>query len=317
MPDLTPKPQSWHEYNRQTSKWEKVPDAGDTIPPLSSGSQADYDPKLTIATWNVDALAIHHNPRLEAILSRLIQQEPAPDVIFLQEVYRKAVVPAILDNDLIREGWFSSEADTTIWGGHQFATITLLSKARFGAPGGAPPCVLGRVSRINFSSRFSRDALCAEVLVPSQQSGTYRRVQLVNVHLDSPSPFVSPTSSRRPHQLFVAAEVLRKAGRGLVAGDFNGVLPEDETLIADNGLSDAWKVVHGDDPGYTWGVDGNEPFPPNRLDRVATLGLEAVEMEVMHPGTIDNQEAGEGAQEKKATPWSDHSGLKCTFIVEE
>jgi hypothetical protein len=36
------------------------------------------------------------------------------------------------------------------------------------------------------------------------------------------------------------ADLLREARHGLVAGYFNADLPEDDVLIQDNGLFDAW-----------------------------------------------------------------------------
>lgn len=82
------------------------------------------------------------------------------------------------------------------------------------------------------------------------------------------------------------AALLRSAGRGLAAGDFNPVLPADETLVAENGLLDPWPTTRGSEPGFTWGIDGKQMFPPARLDRIATTGMEARSIEVLHPGTI-------------------------------
>jgi tyrosyl-DNA phosphodiesterase 2 len=82
------------------------------------------------------------------------------------------------------------------------------------------------------------------------------------------------------------AALLRSAGLGLAAGDFNPVLPEDETLVAENGLLDAWTVTRGSESGFTWGIDGKQMFPPARLDRIAITVLQARSMEVLHPGTI-------------------------------
>jgi tyrosyl-DNA phosphodiesterase 2 len=113
-----------------------------------------------------------------------------------------------------------------------------------------------------------------------------------------------------------------------VAGDFNPVLPSDDTLVGDNDLVDAWTELHPEEPGFTWGVDGKEPFPPNRMDRVATLGLAVHDIEVLHPGSIRRTAVavdprGESASLNRAemhegedvVPWSDHSGLKCSFSV--
>ncbi|KAF4456289.1 Endonuclease Exonuclease phosphatase family [Fusarium albosuccineum] len=163
----------------------------------------------------------------------------------------------------------------------------------------------GPVWRVNFPSRFDRDALCCDVYVSSPSSDNPSkpsRLRLVNVHLDS----LAIQPSKRPEQLSIVADMLRDAGQGLVAGDFNPVLPEDSTLVENNGLVDAWVQVHGSMSGFTWGIDGKQRFPPSRLDKVAMLGLQPYRIEVMHPGII--QEA-----EDYTVPWSDHSGLECTF----
>jgi tyrosyl-DNA phosphodiesterase 2 len=114
----------------------------------------------------------------------------------------------------------------------------------------------------------------------------------------------------------IAAALLRSAGRGVVAGDFNPVLPADDTLVQDNGLVDPWVELHPSDPGFTWGVDGKEPFPPNRMDRIAVVGLRMQEVEVLSPGNIIKGDHV-GELDDRAVAWSDHSGLRCSFKVVE
>ncbi|KAJ3521005.1 hypothetical protein NM208_g13484 [Fusarium decemcellulare] len=231
--------------------------------------------------------------------------QPGADIVFLQEVSKSALVHLLRD-PRIRKSWYSSEANTASWGGHLFATMTLLSKARFGCFNDEIlKATLGPVWRVKFPSRFDRDALCCDVYVSSPSSDNPSkpsRLRLVNVHLDS----LAIQPSKRPEQLSIVADMLRDAGQGLVAGDFNPVLPEDSTLAENNGLVDAWVQVHGSMSGFTWGIDRKQRFPPGRLDKVAMLGLQPYRIEVMHPGVI--QEA-----EGYTAPWSDHSGLKCTF----
>ncbi|KAF9879548.1 endonuclease exonuclease phosphatase family protein [Colletotrichum karsti] len=326
-PDLTPLYQSWHEFNTTTAQWETVPNAVEYVPPQNFSQQTVDEDRMTLATWNVDAFSPLPNDRLSAILSRMLDQAPAPDIIFLQEVC-KPMVPFIMQDERIRSGWYSSEKDTVQWRGQLFATMVLISKSRFGHLGKTASGILGRVSRIKYRTRYGRDALCSEILLPTSTSNpnpgqpAFKRIQLVNVHLDS----LAVTPSRRPHQLSVVAKLLHNAGHGLVAGDFNPVLPEDGTLIEENKLEDAWKALRGEEPGYTWGVDGTEPFPPNRMDRVAMVGLTPLHVEVMHPETIalpksdnaQNRAGKEGveAEKEQTVPWSDHSGLKCTFTID-
>ncbi|TDZ35972.1 hypothetical protein C8035_v008421 [Colletotrichum spinosum] len=302
--------QSWHHFNKATLAWEAVAGAAEVNRPCG---QPQEDCKLTLATWNVDAFGALSGPRLLSIISRMVDHAPSPDVVFLQEV-SKTMLPALLEDERVRQGWYSSEKDVANWRGQLFATVTLMSKSRFGHLGGDALGVLGSVSRVKFRTRYGRDALCGEVFLPlSGDSGSplaYKKVRFVNVHLDS----LAVVPSRRPHQLSVVASLLHETGSGLVAGDFNPVLPEDDALIEENRLVDAWKALRGDEPGYTWGIDGKEPFPANRLDRVAMVGLRPLDMEVMHPGEMEVPD--EDSIEEKMVRWSDHSGLKCTFLVE-
>lgn len=66
------------------------------------------------------------------------------------------------------------------------------------------------------------------------QQKVHPRIRLINVHLDS--LLVRP--SLRPRRLQIVSSYLRAAGYGLVAGDFNSVLPEDDTLVNGSHLID-------------------------------------------------------------------------------
>lgn len=123
-----------------------------------------------------------------------------------------------------------------------------------------------------------------------------------------------------PRQMSIAASYLRSVGHGVVAGDFNPVLPEDETLVRDNNLIDAWTELHPNEEGLTWGLDSDEPFPPRRMDKVALVGLKACDIHVIRPGTcatnVSGKQVGLEQEEFKRSdqvPWSDHSGLVCGF----
>lgn len=303
----SPALQSWHHFIPSTQTWSPV--STSEPPRQASELGRNLDPKFRIVTWNVDAGAHFSDSRLEAIVSHILGLKPATDIIFFQEVSKPALLH-LLKDARIRESWFSTEADTTSWGGHIFATMMLVSKARFGpSDGSMPVSALGSVWRVKFPSRFGRDALCSDIFISSSSTDApsqISRLRLINVHLDS----LAIEPSRRPTQLSITAEMLREAAKGLIAGDFNPVLPEDNTLVAENGLVDAWTKVHDSEPGFTWGVDGKQAFPPGRLDKIAMLGLQPHEIEVMHPGLIKKDEFGVGQ-----VPWSDHSGLRCTFEV--
>lgn len=96
--------------------------------------------------------------------------------------------------------------------GASFASITLLSKSRFGYPrGGLADCPrIGPVWRVKFPSRFGRDALCCNILVKSgrPRSSTGQpapsRIRLINGHLDS----LQIRPSQRPRQISITAALL-------------------------------------------------------------------------------------------------------------
>ncbi|KND86226.1 hypothetical protein TOPH_09146 [Tolypocladium ophioglossoides CBS 100239] len=321
-PDTTSLFQAWHMFDGSSKRWSPV---GGRLTsnddPNEEHHGEDLDRKLVLVTWNVDATSSSPEKRISGIISNILSLTPVADVVFLQEVSR-AALSFILDDPSVRQRWYSSEADAVGWEGQSFACMTLLSKARFGHPReSAPRATLGPVWRVKYPSRFGRDALCCDVLFPSSGSGRARtRVRLINVHLDS----LPIQPSRRPRQISAITSLIRSAGRGLVAGDFNPVLSEDETLVQDNGLVDAWVELRPQDPGYTWGIDGKQPFPPNRLDKIATLGLQVEAIEVMHPDIIPTSEStwaerNPGQHPERdgdvSVPWSDHSGLKCSFEI--
>ncbi|KAK0372505.1 hypothetical protein CLIM01_10128 [Colletotrichum limetticola] len=310
---VAPIAQSWHQFEPTINTWEIVETHDVNNPPPSAPQDTtEISPHFVLATWNVEAFDQEPARRITAILDHLLNHSPSPDIIFFQEV-STTMLSALLNNSIVRDNWYSSEKDSRNWIGAPltaFATMTLLSKAKFGHIGRAALAGLGRVSRIKYRSFYGRDALCSEVFVPSRQPGAqmaaYKRLQLVNVHLDS----LSNGAAYRPAQLQCVGSLLHDVGHGLVAGDFNPVTPHiDASLVEDNGLLDAWKELKGEETGYTWGVNGTERFPANRMDKVAMVGLRPLHIEVLHPKQV--LLPGEDG----SVPWSDHSGLKCTFTL--
>ncbi|KAI1076180.1 Endonuclease/exonuclease/phosphatase [Whalleya microplaca] len=336
LSDAAPIFQAWHGYDPVTEQWTII-NTGHTARSRNGTDEGGSSggSKLTLVTWNVDSTSSLTESRISAILSHISKQTPTVDIIFFQEVSRLAL-NTLLKDSRIRNDWFSSEADETNWEGQSFASMTLLSRSRFRDTKESPgKATLGPIWRYKYPSRFGRDALCCDVFLPSLQAGplthelTDSRIRLVNVHLDS----LPIQPSQRPRQVSIVASIIRSAGRGLVAGDFNPVLPEDDTLIQDNRLVDVWPELHNKNPGFTWGIDGKQPFPPNRLDKIAMLGLRAQDMEVMHPNSITLSNSDETHDDTKmipspsedlerknsannnVVPWSDHSGLKCSFAL--
>lgn len=338
LPDLSdaapPVFQHWHVFDKSTCKWATVQPGSINNPRLSETSTPmSQTPDLRLLTWNIDAFGDKHESRMEGILSELEQMLAGgrgPDVVFFQEVSRRALA-YLLQHAWARESWISSEADDANWAGVPFATATLLSRSRFGMLPRGPDSKhgstgpssaaanngsfsLGPVWRVKYRSRFDRDALCCDIFWNRGTSPT--RIRLVNVHLDS----LNVQPSRRPLQAAVAASLLRAAGvgRGVIAGDWNAITSEDAILVQANKLVDAWECLHPGEDGFTWGLDGRgEPFPPGRLDKVAVLGLRPTGIRVVHPeilptavGSKGEGTAGDGGE---GVPWSDHSGLVCSF----
>lgn len=165
--------------------------------------------------------------------------------------------------------------------------------------------------RVALPSKYERDALCVDIIHPTTADTVLR---LINVHLDS----LGDTLQYRAQQIGILANVLREpgCGGGIIAGDFNAITPEDHALVDKDGLVDAWIALNGpaDANEATWGVsvelrDGREP---GRLDKVATVGVEARKMEALRPGYV---EVPRPAEESFKILWSDHCGLRFTFSI--
>ena len=317
-PDATAVPQSWHHFNHDQTTWLPITPSEPSVSSAANNNNAAESeatnrgnpPLLTLLTWNVDALANHPEPRILGILSTVRTQSPQPDILFFQEVSKPALA-SLLSHPWIRSHWYSSESDVTHWLGQQFAAITLLSRRTFSHihRDDIPNHRLGQIWRVRYPSRFARDALCCDIFIRPLNT----RVRLVNVHLDS----LPIQPSLRTRQLAIVANMLHAAGRGVVAGDFNPVLPGDDELVQANRLADVWTELQGTE-GFTWGIDGKQPFPPGRLDKIAMVGLEAKTIDVIHPGVLSNTDKVDESQDGKdelisTVPWSDHSGLKCSF----
>lgn len=325
LPDLSdagpPVFQHWHVFDKSTREWVPA-HAG----PSETSTSIPPSPVIKLLTWNVDAFGDHHEPRMEGIFSKLremIANGSGPDIVFFQEMSRRALA-YLLQNAWAREFWISSEFDETNWAGVPFATMTLLSRSRFGSKPeatSAPTAAasnglslsLGPVWRLKLPSRFDRDALCCDIFW-----NRTTRIRLVNVHLDS----LPIQPNQRPRQVAITAGLLRTAGvsRGVIAGDWNAITEEDRVLAGNNGLTDAWEDLHPGEHGFTWGLDGTgDPFPPGRLDRVAVLGVDLMGIRVVHPETLPAaKDSGVGKMTgdgEERLPWSDHSGLVCSFIL--
>lgn len=290
------------------------------LSPKSQKKDASRTQRLSLVSWNIDAFSSRPVSRAKLLLNHILESPKSPDIIFLQEV-TSDVRASLLDNSGVRAALLMTDAeDQTSFEGVPFATMTLLSRARFasdldpqkegdGVERGK--FMLGSVSRVTVPSKYRRDGLYVDIIPPTVPGTVFR---LINVHLDS----LGDTLLYRAKQIKMLADVLREpgCGGGIIAGDFNAIRPEDEGLVDENDLVDAWTALHereGPD-GATWGVgvERQDGLGPGRLDKVAMMGLKAEEMEGLRPGRIEVPKPGQTSDE---IPWSDHYGLRCTFTI--
>ncbi|KIJ04867.1 hypothetical protein PAXINDRAFT_103988 [Paxillus involutus ATCC 200175] len=298
-------------FNRSIRRWEPIP---------LRNVQSQVTQRLSLISWNIDAFSPRPVSRAKLILSHILEEPTSPDILFLQEVTPE-VRASLLDDARTRAAFLATDAeDQTSFKDVPFATMTFLSRACFtsgldsqkegdGIERGEN-FMRGPVARVILPSKYRRDALYVDIAHP-MSPGTV--IRLINVHLDS----LEDTLHYRAQQMKILADVLREPGccGGIIAGDFNAISPEDDALV-DNGLVDAWVALHGraDLDGATWGVgvERRDGLGPGRLDKVAMMGLKAKEIKVLRPGNIEVPRPGEKPVE---IPWSDHCGLKFTFII--
>ncbi|KDR78178.1 hypothetical protein GALMADRAFT_245212 [Galerina marginata CBS 339.88] len=281
---------------------------------------------FSLITQNLDAFSSRPIARAKLLLDDILKESKRPDVIFLQEVTSE-VYSAILANPTVRKAFLVADArDQMLFAGVPFENMTLLSRKRFafdlepqkeeeeGRLESGEKFGLGPVSRFKLPSKYGRCALSVDIIpssTPSAPSPVYR---LINVHLDS----LWHTLAYRIKQLEILANLLREPGcaGGLIAGDFNAISPDDHALLEKNGLLDAWVALHGGDEldGGTWGVgvERRDGLTAGRLDKVAMLGVEAKDMEVMRPRLI---EVPKSTGDSDYIPCSDHYGLRLSFDV--
>ncbi|KAF2112762.1 Endonuclease/exonuclease/phosphatase [Lophiotrema nucula] len=301
--DEAPVFQEWHQHHQDHWTPFLNEDQGSSV-------QHRWGGALHIVTWNVDAGAPSPAARLSALLCAVEDIHPPVDIMFLQEVSKPAL-KTLLAHPWIRQRWLSSEADDSKFRRQSFATVTLIARSCLSKNSMS----LGRIWRVPLPSRFERDALCCDLLVNKTSSRSKNLcIRLINVHLDS----LPINPSRRPLQVSIVASYLHAAGHGLIAGDFNPVLPEDAELVSQNNLVDAWSQVHPTTPGYTWGVNGKQMFPPSRLDKIPVHELEVQNMRVL-PACEENDGQNKYLAGRRADnlhfdgQFSDHLGLSCVF----
>jgi tyrosyl-DNA phosphodiesterase 2 len=297
----TPNFQKWHDFEQD--RW--LPLVSDKN--FRPGIRQQRASSLRHGSWNVNADISSPKSRMSALL-QVIETTGAADVIFLQEVSREALT-ALLEESWIQQNWYTSDANTSAFGNQKFINITLVSKLWAVRDG----ILLGVIWRILLPSRFGRDVLCCDLIFNSSSKHiscrSSPRIRLLNVHLDS----LPINPSLRPHQLSIGASYLSAAGRGVIAGDFNPVLPGDHDLVHTNNLIDAWAHLHPRNPGHTWGIYGEQSFLPNRLDKVALFNLTPSDVGILQTSVLAFCGEDPAVDVKKPGPnahFSDHFGLR-------
>ncbi|KAI0252175.1 Endonuclease/exonuclease/phosphatase [Lactifluus subvellereus] len=253
-------------FDRSARTWRPIPSrtaqsqVAQRLSPTSRNIDTSRTQRLSLLPWNIDAFSSRPVSRANLILSHLLDGPKSPDIIFLQEV-TPDVRASLLDNPRVRAALLVTDTgDQTSVEGVPFATMTLLSSARFasdldsqeegGSIKGGGKFMLGCVSRG-----------WADVgIIPPTAPGTVFR--LVNVHLDS----LRDTLPYRAQQIKLLADVVREpgcGGGGIIAGDFNAISPKDEGLVDENDLVDAWVALHerAGPGGATWGVGESVEIP--------------------------------------------------------
>jgi tyrosyl-DNA phosphodiesterase 2 len=294
--------QKW--YNFDQDRW--ISFGSDS--PSRPGTRHQWAGSFRLVSWNVNADASLPKSRMSALL-QMIKTIGAADVIFLQEVPREALT-ALLEEPWIQQNWYTSDANPSAFEDQKFISITLVSKLWVATN----EILLGAIWRISLPSRFGRDALCCDLIFNSSSKHTSGRsslrIRLINFHLDS----LPINPSLRPHQLSICTSYLSAAGRGIIAGDFNPLFPEDDDHIRTNGLTDAWVHIHSKNPGHTWGVHGEQSFPPSRLDKVALFNLRPVDVDILQTsgfGLCGERALINSAESVSKAHFSDHFGLWC------
>ncbi|KAJ7350593.1 Endonuclease/exonuclease/phosphatase, partial [Mycena albidolilacea] len=238
---------------------------------------------LSLLTWNVDFAAPLVVRRFQTALSHieklvsphLNSPPPPPTIILLQEVHTSCF-QTLLTNAFIREFY----QITNLFSSQSYSTLTLVPNSL--------ASVVSSVSRVPFvETRMQRDCLYVDLDIPLPQTGgepkaKTLRLRIANTHLESLNGF---GDRARHKQLEVISRLLTtsEVDAGLVAGDMNAISPSDRNLPEEVGLSDAWLASTTqsiESEGHTWGYQPKGAYPPNRLDKILTVGkMVAVDIE--------------------------------------
>ncbi|KAJ7287153.1 Endonuclease/exonuclease/phosphatase [Mycena rebaudengoi] len=267
---------------------------------------------FALLSWNIDFANPLPIKRVRQTLLHLetLLSGHLPTLILLQEVHATCF-QEILSSAFIREYYEL----TNISSRQLYSTLTLIPKPL------AP--LVSSISRIPFrDTKMDRDCLYVDIDMPSPESTAKAeplRIRIANTHLESLRGY---GDTARPKQLEAISKLLTAPGigGGLVAGDMNAISPSDKELPERLGLSDAWLSSTkdtaldataddtGETQGHTWGYQPRQRFPPNRLDKILTVGkLSATSIKRVGVGLrVDGADSA----------WvSDHYGLLATVSL--
>jgi len=205
---------------------------------------------LRLLTYNVLASTVYQELRTEAVF-RILAESNA-DVIALQEVAGWILTP------LMMQKWLSSGYHVTRHRGQPFA------------PGGQ--LILSRLPIDNtkwavLPGKQRRTVLVAEMRLEK------RTFAVATTHMES----FREDGPTRAQQLKAIFELLEPADDAVLMGDLNfGDGEQPETAHLDRRYHDLWRVLHPDDPGFTWSNEDNPLArigafvgePSRRLDRI-------------------------------------------------
>ena len=265
--------------------------------------------QVRIITWNIDFESKNPQGRLTACLRHIERdilqckegEAPEPCCILLQEVL-DTVIPYLLCDAWVSDWFIVTPYSSTKWPkGVHYGNITLVSRS------------LTIVERhiLHYGwTRMGRTAVCVKIRLnypePSRETAI---ICVVNTHLES----LVQGTMLRPHQLKMCSRLLKSSSvvGGVVVGDMNAIMPEDEGIETKVGLRDAW-CQGSVDAGKTWGYQSrSRRFPCSRLDKVFYLPGEWYKVD--EPRRIGIGVKARGSSPRESLWASDHYGLETTL----
>ena len=120
-------------FNRSTRSWEPIPlrNIQSQVTQRLRSIDTFWTQKLSLISWNIDAFSPRPVSRAKLILSHILEEPKSPDILFLQEVTPE-VRASLLDDVRVRAAFLATDTeDQTSFENVPFATMTLLSSARF------------------------------------------------------------------------------------------------------------------------------------------------------------------------------------------